>query len=304
MRVSDHTVDDFAVRARAVIGRIRPYGAIVGLGLLIAAIVVVARSGTALQAALQALRDAPLSNIALLLGSSLASVFLTGSVFWILTNRFGRVPFVEMQALMASTTLANYLPLRPGLVARVAYHRTKHGIRARDGLRTIIEAMLLSLVALALLVPSLLVRDALGVPLALALAMPALLAAPAMLHARSRALAMAWELRYAETLLTALRYHIAFQLIGAPVPAATSCAIACVSMIATLVPFVSNGIGLREWAIGLMSPLLAGYSIEQGISAELLHRAAEIIVVVPTGLLGLLWLWRLPRTPTEQRSHK
>ncbi|MDZ4753112.1 MAG: hypothetical protein SGJ11_01280 [Phycisphaerae bacterium] len=305
--MNDDRASTALIRLRAALGRARPFGAVLGLLLLIAAVVVVLRSGPALDAAWSALRDAPIMSVLALLGSVFAGVFLTGCVFWILTRRFGQVSFGDMQALMAATTLANYLPLRPGLLARVAYHHAHHSIRARDSLRTIVEAMLLSVIALATLVPSLMLAHWLALPLTAALVAPAALGAAALPFRRVRMLALAWELRYLETLLTALRYHIAFALIGAPVPFATSCAIACVSMIATLVPFVSNGIGLREWSIGLLAPVLAGYELEQGLAAELLHRAAEIAVIVPTGLLGFAWLWRRSITaqpaPSGDQAH-
>jgi hypothetical protein len=263
-----------------------------GLLLVVAAIVVVVRERELLHASLASLKAASLEQIALLLGSMVGGVLLTGCVFWLLTIRFGRVSFVEMQALMAATTLANYLPLRPGLVARIAWHSSRHGIGPVQSLRTVVEAMGLSALGLAALVPMLALVQWAGLPLWAALAAPCGAGLAATAFVRSKLLALAAVLRYCEMLLTALRYHVAFELIGAPVPASTSCAIACVSMIASLVPFVSNGLGLREWAIGLLAPLLAGATLAQGLSAELVHRAAELAVVVPTGLIGMALLVR------------
>lgn len=294
MNASTDEADPTAVeRSARLVAALRPLGALLGLALLIAAVVVVIRSRGTLAEAASALRSADASSIAILLSSVLGSVVLTGTVFWMLTRRFGPLPFLEMQALMAATTLANYLPLRPGLIARVLVHRVRHGIRARDALRTIVEAMAMSTLALALLVPSSLLGFELGMPVAAWVAIPAMIGCAGLIPRRSRVLAGAWLLRYFETLLTALRYHLAFALLGTPVPPQVSIAIACVSMMASLVPIVSNGIGLREWAIGLLAPLLAGYSMEQGIAAELLNRAAEIAVVVPTGILGGLWMRKL-----------
>jgi len=264
---------------------------------LLAGAVVLVATGDTLGRALWALRHAPLTTVGLLLMSVLLSVGLTGSVFWVLTRRYGQVPFGEMQALMASTTLANYLPLRPGLFARLAYHKTRHRIRARDGLRTVFEAIGLSALSLALAIPALAIGVKLELPLGVVLTAPALLGVVGLAWQRTRLLSVAWLLRYAETLLTALRYHLAFGLAGTPVPAETSVAIACVSMAASLVPFVSNGIGLREWAIGLLAPVLTGYAVEQGIVAELVNRAAEIAIVIPTGLIGAAVLWRSSRQP-------
>jgi uncharacterized membrane protein YbhN (UPF0104 family) len=263
--------------------------------LVIGAIVVVVRERSTIEDAWRALQAAPPWTVVALLGSLLASVLLSGIVFWLLTNRFGRVPFGDMQALIAATALLNYLPLRPGLVGRVVYHRTHHGIRAQDSLRTIVEAMALSIVALGLLVPGLLIAHALTAPLWMAVIAPLLPCCAGLVWRGQRSLLLAYATRVVETILTAVRYHLLFALLGSPVPWHVSGSLACVSMIATMVPFVSNGLGLREWAIACLAPLLAGASLERGLAVELLHRTTEILVIAPTGLMGLFWLWRAQR---------
>ncbi len=64
----------------------------------------------------------------------------------------------------------------------------------------------------------------------------------------------------------------------------------CVSVVAMLVPFVSNGLGIREWAIGLFAPFLGDSTLEIGLTAELVNRAAEIVVVVVAGVAAIVWL--------------
>jgi hypothetical protein len=91
----------------------------------------------------------------------------------------------------------------------------------------------------------------------------------------------------------AVRYHAAFTLIGSPIPPATALAFACISMIASMVPLSSNGLGLREWAIGAAAPMLTAYQLELGLTAELVNRAAELAMVTVVGLAGagyLAWL--------------
>ncbi len=66
-------------------------------------------------------------------------------------------------------------------------------------------------------------------------------------------------------------------------------------MIATLVPFFSNGLGIREWAIGLAAPLLTAYQLEHGLTAELVNRTGEIAVVLIAGFIGIAWLMRLQK---------
>ena len=103
-------------------------------------------------------------------------------------------------------------------------------------------------------------------------------------------------MRLLELLLIAARYHAAFALIGSPIDTATATTLACVSMIASMVPFLSNGLGLREWAVGLLAPLLAACDMTQAMTADLVNRAAELIVVSIAGLAGLGWLMQHRRT--------
>ncbi|MBL9119695.1 MAG: flippase-like domain-containing protein [Phycisphaerae bacterium] len=283
---------DRLVRLRELFGRVRPFGAAVGALLVVAAIALVISRASTLGDAWKAMGSASPLVITAMVAAMAGSVALTGLTFWILTRRYGRVSHWEMQALMSATAVANYLPLRPGLVARVVYHSSRNGIRARDSLRTIVEAMALSVIALSLLVPSLMVAHQWAMPIGIAVALPALLAIPTLASARSRPLGTAFLVRFGETLLTTIRYDLAFRLVGAPLPWHVAAAIACVSMVSTMVPFVSNGLGLREWTIGLMAPLLADVSLERGLVAELVHRAIEVVVIVPAGLWGSAWLWR------------
>ncbi len=76
------------------------------------------------------MRQPAASHLGLLLGSVLANLLLTGLLFTVLISRYGNVGRVEMQALIATATLLNFLPLRPGLFGRIAYHRTFNAIPA------------------------------------------------------------------------------------------------------------------------------------------------------------------------------
>ena len=139
-----------------------------------------------------------------------------------------------------------------------------------------------------------------GFPLWPAVLAPAVAAGALSLHPATRRWTLPALLRWADLLAWAVRYHAAFALIGAPVGWETAVGLACVSVIAMLVPFVSNGLGLREWAVGLLAPFLAGYSMQEGIAAELVNRAAEIVVILGLGLAGSVWVtrsWRRSRDP-------
>ncbi|MHC4948066.1 MAG: hypothetical protein ACYTG1_07370, partial [Planctomycetota bacterium] len=258
--------------------RLRPVGLLVGVLLLAAAVVSVARQGDVLAAALAAVRSpAPLPLAQLLVAVAL-NLGLTGLVFSVLIARYGRVGRLEMQALIASTALLNYLPLRPGLPGRLAYHRLVNGIPVVDAGRTVVEALALT-VGLAGILAAALAAAARGGPPLVAV-VPALAAglAAAGLWPAARRWAWAAGLRLVDLVAWALRYHASFALLGAPIEADTAVALACVSVIATMVPLASNGLGLREWAIGLAAPLLTDCRLELGLTAELVNRAAELLV--------------------------
>jgi len=278
----------------------RTVGGAIGLGLLIAAIVVVARQHSSIRLALQNVADQPigdrLSLIAIMLASILGNIMLTGAMFWLLLSRYGppkrRAGALEMQAVIASATLINYLPLRPGVVGRVAYHKAVNGIAVRDSIVTVMQAALLSgLAALFLTAVTLIAREQQFSPGPAALApLPILLAAGALAPRFARVFLWAGAARLLDVLVTALRYHAAFALIGSPIDWTASIAFACISVLATMVPLVSNGLGLREWAIGLLAPAIASYQMELGLTADLLNRAAELVMVTLTGVPATLWL--------------
>ena len=60
--------------------------------------------------------------------------------------------------------------------------------------------------------------------------------------------------------------------------------------IALLVPFVGNGLGVREWAVGLTASRQVAAAV--GLTADLVNRAAELIVAIPLGLAAWVWLTR------------
>ena len=49
-------------------------------------------------------------------------------------------------------------------------------------------------------------------------------------------------------------------------------------MVATLLPIVSNGLGIREWVIGILAPMISHepVSTSQAIVAELVHQARDV----------------------------
>jgi len=291
-------------------GWLRWVGLAIGTACLAGAIVVAMREHAALMAALDALRAARPPAVALLLLGFVVAIPLTAALFLILIRRFARVGFGEMLALIAATSLANMLPLKPGLIGRVAWHRVHHGVRAADTLRTVVEAILLSALVAALMLAAVPLLRALGAPVALALLAPALPTVLGILP-RARGFAAALLVRQCEFAVSVGRYAIALELVGAVtsnsvsgldgVAIETAIVLSCASAVATLVPFVSNGLGLREWTTALILPALDAGTFAAGVSAELVLRAAELLVTVPAGLVGGAWLARRARDVSATR---
>ena len=274
-------------------------GWVLGLALLVAACVIVLRERHDLAVQLSAVRSPSWPHVALLLGAVALNLVMTGLFFQVLMRRYGRVGTVEMQSLLAGSMLLNYLPLRPGLFGRVAYHRSVNGIAVRDSVRTVVHALVISGVTAVGF--TLLAAAAIhgGVPAGWSVVAPL----PGYVIAwfvvpRHRALVAAALLRYLEILLWAGRYAIAFSTIGLEVYFGEALALASAGVLATMVPFVSNGLGLREWAIGMLAPLLTPHSLGHGVTAELVNRLAELTVVVPVGVVALFDIARR----TKQRN--
>ena len=123
--------------------------------------------------------------------------------------------------------------------------------------------------------------------------LPVLLGCAIFTGERWRDQCSAGAIRYVEVLVLAVRYHTSFDLIGSAIDGRSALGFACVATIASMIPLVSNGLGLREWSTGLVAPALSSRSMALGLTADLVNRAVEIIVAIPTGLIGLAMLARM-----------
>lgn len=288
--------DDGALRGQ---GRIlfKRLGLTIGALLLVAAIAVVWRNQDQITTALEAIRHPSLVHVSILLMCVLMNIILSGVLFSLLIARYGKVGILEMQALIASATLFNYLPLRPGLLGRIAYHKSINDIPATDAAKTVIQALICTVCVAAWFVLVMIVSAMLETHLWIGGMLPIAFIAVGVSRSTWRIYALAFGVRYLEVIIWALRYWAAFALLGVEINPQTSLALACISIIATMVPFLSNGLGLREWAIGLATPFLAVHitHMQIGLTAELVNRAGELIIVTITGLIGIAYLARRKR---------
>jgi hypothetical protein len=278
----------------------------VGLALLAGAVFVVVRDRESIERALSHASRAPWWMFVLLLGLPVLNWLLSSAMFTILTRRFGDVRFGEMLWLIGASWLLNYLPLRPGLVARVAYLKAVHGVRLIDSGRIGIEAAACTvasagIVALLALLertmgmwPSAIINAAL-LAMGLSLVIDASRqTSQSAASPQSRVYAAALGLRVADMLVQGLRIRLAFDVIGVPIQTPDALLLAGPAQIVSLTPIQ---LGAVEFTVGLLAR-----QTHDGVTAALLNRAADMLVAVPVGVTALAWLYR--RRARPQRRHR
>ncbi len=218
---------------------------------------------------------------------------LTSVMFWALMPRpadaHRAVGFGEMVRLIGAAWLANYLPARPGFFGRLAYHKAVNDISIRGSLGAMLVAVALGLLAAG---------TALGIAVWFrwapwTIVLPAIggLLAATCCAGLPRRLLLAFSARYGDILVWMTRYAAVFALVGRPLSLSEAAAMAAISQLAMLVPFVGNGLGVREWAIRWAAPALPAWVVSAeslsgslALSADVLNRAGEVVAAIPVGL--------------------
>jgi len=255
---------------------------------------------------LEALRTARAQNPLLIAAAfvlPLLNWITVSAGFWVLTAQYGarerRVGFGEMAALTGSAWLLNYLPFKAGLIGRVAYHKTVNGVGIADSVRVLAISIAASGVATAALIAVAVVvkpgwSPALAVSLMLA---PALVSGALALWLKTRPgelwrLAACLMFRSLDVLVWTARYGVVFALIGRPLTAGQAAAVAGCSQATLVIPLTGNALGLREWVVGWAASSLPSWfgsavpgEMATGLAADLVNRAAEVVVSVVVGLL-------------------
>lgn len=276
-------------------------GLVGGAVLMVVAAVAVVRNDAIADSLRRAWASPNWDALALLMLSVVAMQLLSAGVFHTLMRVHGRVRFWEMNALVAASTLGNYVPMQMGSIGRVAYHHAVNGIPVRASLVAIVQAMVATAIALALLGAAALFVHAAAGPWWVVCLVP-LLWLPVMFEPRVRVFAVVIFLRSIEILVWVVHAWAAFRLSGWPIGAETALWVALVGSVANLVPFVGNGLGLREWAVALAAPMLGGYERDAGLAAELVGRAVDVAIAVPFGLIGFSLLVRHARAAVAART--
>ncbi|MFM9996252.1 MAG: hypothetical protein ACKVU4_10680 [Phycisphaerales bacterium] len=293
-------------------------GFVVGVALLGAAVWAV---GTQEFAALRSVAAEQFGLVLALAALAAVNWLLMSEVFHALMTPYGVVSRREMRALIGASWLLNYLPMRPGLLGRVAYHKAVNGIAVTDSAKAVAANIGCGLVSLGcgLLAPlaaRVWPQDDAAWSVAFSVPLVGLVACSLSCGAaglpRARSWAYAALLRYLDLMVWGVRYFVVFMIVGHELHPVEAAAIAVVSQVASLVPIVGNGLGIREWAVGLTAAALPVWmrgegelGREVGLAADLVNRAAEVAAAVPVGLFAAWWLARnrsarLPKPETER----
>ena len=279
-------------------------GFAVGVALVLAAIVAIARSAPTIAHLREVIVRPNWMFIALAMGAALGNIVGSGGMFFALVRRHGRITMREMQGLVAASSVLNYLPMRPGLVGRIAYQQVVSGIPLRRSTLSIVEAAVVCAatimwMALAVTLVHFTGARVLGgivaaLPILAGLAYTWPSSAPWRVYFE----AIFW--RWIDLLSWSVRYGAVFAILGIDLTPESAASAACITAAANMIPFVGNGLGVREWAIGLAGPALATWTTDIGLAAELLNRAVDLVVVVPIGCASMPWIARAMRRATSK----
>ena len=275
-------------------------GFALGLTLLVAAEVVIASSPGMIDELWTKLRNAPAWTVVVLAVSPVLSWVLVGLCLRVLLLRHGVVGRFEMLMLVGSAWLLNHLPMRPGLIGRVGYHKAVNNIRVRDAVEATVWSLVFGALAnvmvlsITLLLPADL--NAWGLSAALLSPIPLLVVASLLLRSRNASLLLIGLMyRYADLLVWLVRYAVVFIALGIDASPVRIALVTAVSQLAQLVPITGGGLGFREWGVGLAARQ-GGHAMQAAMSADLINRAIETLWVLPIGLFSTWWVARRVRT--------
>lgn len=280
-----------------------------GLGLLIAAVYLAIRG-----ADWQAIRGAQGKIWAAAIGLVVVLYLINIALFWLATKpveRIKRVSLLDWVAMLPASGLLNYLPMRVGLIGRIAYMKKLYGIGYRANLLVML-ALAMASGGVYLLAGGLTVILGEFSPLwwtllAAGMVGGAIVGWPLAIWGielekgiRPRGLP-AWitalyALRFADLLCVALRLLIAAQIVGRPMDFPLALKLAVVCNLAMLVSPVPGGIGIREWLGGLLIQWQGEgqgvVKLEEAAALLLVDRATEVIVTGIGGMAGLAYMRR------------
>lgn len=264
-------------------------------------------------------------------GAIIANMVLDGVVFWMLVLPFRPARPVllrEMVALIAASSLLNFLPMRAGMVGRAVYLKQRHGVAYNASVvmlggmaaATMAIYAVLSVLTLwrgrldsawwALFLASLLVMSWAGLFMLRHwdVWMPRRLRP---YFVESRATIERLEVNRLASLMgtwamlvvrgggigaRVLLVWTAARVIGSPIELPAAVVIAVCGTFVSLVTPLPNGLGLREWLYGALAALgLAGGTLltkEGGLALGFTERAVEVVVFLVFGTVAIGYIHR------------
>jgi hypothetical protein len=289
-------------------------GAIMGIVLLGAAIWLVVSQAQDAQRAWNALERPEPATIAVLLLLTLLLIPVSAAAQSLMLRRTSGVSvgMGEMSALVSLATLLNMLPMWPGAIGRIGYHKVVHGIRPMQAGLAVVAIRLIGLFMGGVLLVAVWLwpAAAVGAWLAILLGLLIMTSWPTL-----RLAGWVVIVKWVDLLLIAARYVAAFALLGVDLNTSEAGAMSGTSEVASSVPFVGGGPGLREWSIGWMTEQRISYlpdALVVGVMADLLVRIATLLVMLPLGFVAFRWLSRrlqssagsIPRSRTLKSESK
>ncbi len=254
-----------------------------------------------------------------LLGCTLISVAANGGIFWAIIRPIAPIRLWDVQCVNAAVNLLNYLPIRLGMLTRIAHHRrvdalpytillgwyaalaglmfmTLGCVLAATLLRPQVDGWWIGILALLLVA---------GCAASVWVGSHRLLAGrwrgASRMIAVPRAVALAVALRLVDMAAYGGRLYLAIAILGLPVSPRDAVALTVLSMVSTLAPIGS--VGFREFAIAKIGPMLTDATLSSHIDAAvLLDRAGEVVVFIPLGVAALWWMVRAWRRAMHARS--
>lgn len=313
----DSAADIRSLPRKRAWGRYVGFG--IGVALLLAAVWAILRDRAALDAAVANLKGLPFYWHVLIVLMPIVNILIISEQFFQLFQTAPNEPAYanpptrkEMCALFGASWLANYIPVRPGLFGRVAYHKLMNGVPIAKTIHIMFCGVACGGVAVAALLSACLLVGWIGTkgtgfqpwltyfivgfPLAIFPVIGILLRP---FRAQWSFFAYACTVRYLDLLAWLIRYWVVFSIVGTQLSLPQAAAIAAVSQAAMLVPFVGNGLGVREVAVGIVASSLPPWFAVSGpvdthvaLTADLLNRAGEVIGAMIAGIAGFAWLYK------------
>lgn len=231
---------------------------------------------------------------------SLASLWLTALLFWLVHRGFPAQPpvdFPTMRRLIQASALVNYLPLGwPGPVARSAYLKWRHAMPVRQSMLAMAAVWGVSSLAAAMVVVSRIgqATPGLGWVVVTGIALWIVIARIVRWRFVRRwpGFFLTLPVKLLDLAVSAIRLKLAFGLLGQPLGLADALLLAAPETVVSMLSPTPSGLGVSEWTVGGLAGWLQLASSPIAAAAKLLDRALSLLILLPLGVGSLRRLMR------------